>query len=489
VSQAESKITSTTEKSDISASKEKSERFEKRCNLWARIQSELKRKLGVERFGIWFQKTELMHFADSTLVVGVPNVIIKQYLEQKYKSPVCEIARDLTGEDYEVRFDVAPKLLQRRREEIESLEISTGKQEAENKKHNHAPAVPESNALASGKGAWQTGHCFEHLITTESNRLPFLAAQEIGCKEIPRFDFLIVLGKPGLGKTALLESIAHGAKNCDIAKKPVCTMAETWCNDYYYSLQKRNTYKFRKYYRSCDMFLLDGIQFLQGKPAAQDELLFTVKTLRANGARVVLSCSQHPNDLQEIKPETDSFLKEAFWAELKMPPKQERVQIVEKLAGIHTARISPEVCIYLAETFTGSMRELNASVSTTATYADLNGCSKIDLQTAREALSASGRCTPKVITIDEICGTVAEICGITVENLKGKSRSRTICRARHMVTLLASELTELSLSDIGRELGGRSHSTINHSISEAVRLGRDNTSFAGTLTKARTRLA
>ncbi len=466
--------------------------LENREGVWIRIQDAIKQKLGVERFGLWFKKTKLMKLNESTLVVGVPNVIIKQYLEQKYKTSVFEIARELTGKEYEVRFDIAPSLFRRSRDEHEPVRQSCAAAPGKESASDRAAAAGAEKVSVHRRGNrgeeeqfWGARHSFERLIATESNRLPFLAAQEMGCKKNPRFEFLLILGQSGFGKTALLEAIAHGAKYCGIAKKAVCEMAEKWCNEYYYALQKRQTRKFRNYYRTADILLLDGIEFLQGKPAAQDELLFTIKTLHNNGARVALSCSCHPNELKEIKHETHNLLKGAFWAELVMPPACERIHMVKQLADLHTVRINPDVCKYLSNTFKSSIQELNASVATIATYASLHREQRVDLDIAFRALSASARTTPKVISVDDICNKAAAANAIKNEDLRGSSRARNVCRARHMAVLLARNLTDLSLSDIGRFFGGRSHSTIKHSISKARKLETESKSFSDTLNKVR----
>lgn len=265
-------------------------------------------------------------------------------------------------------------------------------------------------------------------------------------------------------------------------------MAETWCNDYYHALRKKSTRSFRNHYRSCDIFLLDGIQFLQGKPAAQDELLFTAKALHARGARVVLSSSQHPNELLEVKPEIHNLLKGAFWAELVMPPENERIQMARQFADLHMVSVTSEVCTYMGREFAGSMQELNAAIGTVAAYAGLHSLPRVDLSVAGQALSASVRTCPRVITMEEICREVAAASALTVDSLRGGSRCRNICRARQLAVMLAREFTELSLSDIGRYLGGRSHSTVKHSLSMAEKLGKGSAAFADMLARVRKQL-
>ncbi len=453
-----------------------------RRDIWDQIQKCIKKRLGVERFGLWFKQTQLMELSGSKMVIGVSNVIKKQYLEQKYKELLKEITHNLTNKHYEVRFDVAPDLLRRNRKSRSVENHDTD--EAEVASADEKVPVVTAQAKDVEEQFWGKRHCFERLIATESNRLPFLAAQEISCKQNPRFNFLVILGEPGFGKTALLEAIAEGAKSSGTGKKCVYEMAETWCNDYYHAIQKRSTRKFRNYYRTADLLLLDGIQFLQGKAAAQDELLFTTKTLNTNGARVVLSCSCNPNELNEIKPEIRSLLKGAFWAELIMPPAHERVQMVQQLANLHRIRMEPAVCSYLAQSFTLSIQDLNSAVATIATYASLERRYKIDMETANSALTASGRNVPKSISAEDICKAAASANGITVDSLKGGSRARNICRARQMAILLTRELTDLSLSDIGRVFG-RSHSTIKHSVVKASKLEKENSSFTNMLAKIR----
>jgi chromosomal replication initiator protein len=453
------------------------------CLTWENILKNIKERLGVERFGIWFKQTRLMCMRDSCLVIGVPNVIVKQYLEQRYAETVAATASDLLGEKIEVKFDVDPNLFRQTRDrQRRETECRTGE---ESSMHGDDEA-PDENTSGSA-------HRFDRLVLTESNKLPFLAAQEIATKKNPRFDFLLVMGKNGVGKTALLEAVHHAVKATRSRHNVRCVMAEKWCNDFYHALQdKQSRYQkaraFRKYYRDCDMLIIDGFQFFQGKLAAQKELLHTAKHLRTNGGKLVLSSDTHPHDLEDIDSSLRSLLSGAFWVELIVPARDEMLRFTEQLCLLNRLDASPGVVQLLADKYSETIQDLNAAVNTIASYASLQNIKKVDIGMAREALAATCRMRKRVPAMDDISRAVLEVFPIAEEKLRGKSRARSACRARQIAMYLAYEVTGATLSDIGRYFGGRAHSTVKHSIDKVKALAETNGVVSEALVKCRNKL-
>jgi len=451
-----------------------------RQNLWARIQENIKKRLGLQRYGIWFKQTELMRLDESSLVVGVPNIIIQQYLQQQYKATVQEAAEELLGSRIEVGFDVAPSLLRRARAERNREDAGELPEEAggADREPRRAPQTDEPSAHA---------HSFERLSVTPANHLPYLAAVEIATKQSPRFEFLLVLGDYGVGKTALLQATHRGALDSGVASRGECVVAEGWCNEYYYSLPA-NTKAFRQRYRSCDLLVMDDVQFLQGKVGAQEELVHTLKSILTGGGRVVLSSTVHPRDLREVTPAFKTLLGGAFWVELIMPPPVERESIARHLGHACGLRASNEVFRHLAQGHGRTVRELNAAVLSLAAYASLQGHKDVDLGVAREALVATSRCRSRLPTLADIERLVLETFPVTQAQLKGKLRCRSVCRARQVGMYLARELTHESLSDIGRFFGGRTHSTVKHAVERVSRQIESDQEMASIVERCRRQL-
>ena len=439
-----------------------------RQSLWQAIQESLKRRLGFQRYSIWFQQAELMSLDQSSVVVGVPNVIIKQYLDQKYKAPVQEAVAELLGRSVEVSFDVAPRLLRKLR--------TQERQESYAELAEDIPQdVTDSGGTAPASGA-EGG--FDQLIITDSNRLPYLAAREIACQARPRFRFLMMLGDHGMGKTALLQAIHRAACEGGVARRAQYVTMEGWCNDYYYALQAKKARAFRQRYRSSDMLVMDGVQFLEGKPAAQEELLHTAKGLLANGGRLVFSSTVHPRDFADVRPAFKTFLGGAFWVELVLPPQPEREWLVHHLALRLGVKADAEVFEFLADTFDGSIQELHGAVSSLAAFASLQGRGRVDLAAARQALSLMSGSRKRVPGLRDIGELLRNVFGLPESELKGASRGQKVCRARQVGMYLARRHCGESLSEIGRFFGGRTHSTVKHAIQQVERRMEANPELA-----------
>jgi len=452
---------------------------EQRHALWRQIQDRIKDRLGLKRYGIWFNQTELMNLDRASLVVGVPNVIIKQYLDHQYKEIVREEAEALLGKGVVVRFDVAPGLL--RRDRARKREVD-GQAEPQRSPEPSAEPPRTSDAATKAKG-------FAGLVITEHNQLPLLAAREIACRDNPRFHFLLVLGDHGVGKTALLRAARDEARMAGVLTRGVeYETAETWCNNYFHTIQTNQTRAFRHKYRSCSMFLLDGIEFLQGKPAAQDEMVFTVKELLSSGGRAALSSATLPEHLQDVQPAFRTLLTGAFRVRIEVPPLPERKELAKGLARLHSLHATEDVFDLLAESYCSSIEELNGAILSLAAYGALKGCKRVDFPAARAALSPSSRAGRRHIGMEDIAGVVLDTVHVSKAELTGATRTRSACRARHLGMYLAKQITGCSLSEIGRFFGGRNHSTVKHALDEVEKRLQSDPQMAALVEHCRSKL-
>ena len=427
--------------------------------LWARIQQKLKEHLGLQRYAIWFNETVLMELGADALVVGVPNVVIKEYLQERYSASVSEASGELLGRAVQVKFEVAPALLCRMRAKLRHGSAAKGEGE-------EVPASADAPADLGRCARQPQDHAtsLEDLLITSSNRLPYLAACEIAAKAEPRFHLMIILGARGLGKTSLLKAVCNAALGARTAQRCEYAMAEGWWNDYYHSIQDRGTKAFRRRYRECGVLAVDDIEFLDGKMKGQEELVHTVKSLLARGGRVVLGSTIHPKHFERVQPALRALVDEAFWVELKMPPKEERGAIVRELARRQGLKAGEAVLAFLGDACGGSMQELSGAVSSLATCAWLQGRDQVDLSMARQVLSIRAGGRSRSPGLEDILGVLTEVLQVPEREVLSASRVRRVCRARQMGMYLARRLTRCSLAEIGRFFGGRKHSTVKHSI-------------------------
>ncbi len=423
-----------------------------REEFWQAVRQSIRDRLGLERYSIWFQQTELTAADDQHIVVGVPNIIIQQFLSARYAGAVAEAAGELVGRPPCVSFEVAPRLFREMR----------ARQEAERAEPAGAPEPAAAVRFARPSAAVPAEWTFDSLIVPRTNRLPFAAARELAGQQNPRFRFLYVCGDYGVGKTALLRAIYALASGPERGLDPVYMTAEQWCNEYYHAIQRKTTHLFRSRYRPCSMLLLDDIQFVQGKAAGQRELLHTVKHILGRGGRVVLSGAPHPEELEEMDAALLAMLRSAFPAVLLPPAQDERLAVARELAKRHGLQAAEEVLLLVSERHGHSMARLEASLCHLALYARVNGGGMVELAAARDAFAAMSRTENLPVSQDAIRKAVGEAFGVTSAQMTGRSRSRTVCEARHAAIFLARKLTDASLAEVGRAFGGISHSSVKH---------------------------
>jgi chromosomal replication initiator protein len=443
--------------------------------FWQAIQANIRERLGHERFGLWFKQSELMSLTDEGLTVGVPSVMHQQYLAQRYGNLVEDAVQDLTGSHTPVSFDVAPRLFREARAQRRAEAEELRREDIQPSGSQPTPAVETGPRVPREWG-------FDRLIVTESNRLPMAAAKDIAGQANPRFRFLYICGGYGLGKTALLRGVYALAAGPERGLTPMLVSAGDWCTDYYHAIQMKATRAFRRKYRSCDMLIMDDVQYVQGREGCQRELVHTVKNILDRGGRVVLSGKPAPVSFREVDDAFEALIRKAFAAVLVQPNEEERVRIVEELARRHDLDAGPEVCRFIAHSRGQCFAAMEAAVSGLALYAGLEGAGGVTLDMASNALSAMQPGEPvRRVRLPDIRKAVVAALGVTAEQMEGKSRRRSVCHARHVAMYLSSELTEASLSDIARFYGRGSHSTVKHAVDKISEEANENRHLAATL--------
>ena len=306
---------------------------------------------------------------------------------------------------------------------------------------------------------------FITFVTGTANVLACSAAQRMAALETPQFSPLYLKAATGQGKTHLLHAIGHAYLTAHPRARIFYCSAERFMVEFVQALRQNQMIEFKGRLRGFDLLLVDDIQFIIGKASAQEELLYTIDALLAEGKRLVFAADRAPQALDGVEQRLLSRLSMGLVADI-MPADIElrRLILEHRLARLssHT-EVPGDVIAFLARTINRNVRELVGGLNKLIAYAQLTG-QAISLQLAEEQLTDILSANRKRITIDEIQRTVCQFYRVDRTEMSSKRRARAVVRPRQVAMYLAKVLTPRSYPEIGRKFGGRDHSTVIHAV-------------------------
>ncbi len=307
----------------------------------------------------------------------------------------------------------------------------------------------------------QPRYQLETFVVGTSNRLAYAAAEEVARAPGERYNPLLIYGGVGLGKTHLLHAIGHRVRAAGLMVAYLT--AERFTNEIIEAIRLRTTHEFRQRYRAVDVLLVDDVQFIAGKDSTEEEFFHTFNALHEQGKQIVLSSDRVPRAMSHLHDRLRSRFAWGLIADIAPPDYEHRVEILRAKARDHGIVLPEEVLELLARPACESIRALEGALTRVAAYSRLLDA-PVDLALAKQALAALelGRSTRRGVERDEVLEAVARHYGISVEDLRGKSRQPQVAWARQVAMYLLREETEHSLAQIGMVLGGRDHTTILH---------------------------
>jgi chromosomal replication initiator protein len=305
-------------------------------------------------------------------------------------------------------------------------------------------------------------YTFETFVIGSSNRFAHAAAVAVSESPAKAYNPLFIYGDSGLGKTHLVHAIGHYALSLGNARAVRYVSTEEFTNDFINSLRDDKTQAFQRRYRDVDILLIDDIQFLENRERTQEEFFHTFNTLHNANKQIVITSDRSPKQLSTLEDRLRTRFEWGLLADIQPPDLETRIAILQKKAAQERLRVPAEVLEFIASRVADSIRELEGALIRVTAFASLTR-SSVDLALAEEVLrdfipDGGG---PEV-TADQIMGVTAEYFGVSVEDLRGSSRSRVLVNARQVAMYLCRELTDLSLPRIGQSFGGRDHTTVMH---------------------------
>lgn len=393
---------------------------------------------------------------DSRLLIAVPDEATRNFLETRLKDDILRALTPTLGPDAKLAVTVDSNL--------EAPAPPEPLTEFSEEPDEPAPAVtnPTPSAVGLDHSRLNPKYIFETFVIGPSNRFAHAAANAVAEAPAKAYNPLFIYGDSGLGKTHLLHAIGHYAKNLYPHIVVRYVNSEEFTNDFINSIGEGKAGSFQRRYREVDVLLIDDIQFLQGKEQTMEEFFHTFNALHNANKQVVITSDLPPKRLNGFEDRMRSRFEWGLITDIQPPDVETRYLILRKRAQREGLDVPPEVLEYIASRITTNIRELEGALIRVTAFANLNR-QRIDLPLAeivlKDLITSEG--TPE-ITAGLVIAQTAAYFNLTIEDLCGTSRSRTLVTARQIAMYLCRELTDLSLPKIGQEFGGRDHTTVMH---------------------------
>jgi chromosomal replication initiator protein len=306
-------------------------------------------------------------------------------------------------------------------------------------------------------------YTFDAFVIGAGNQFAHAAAQAVAERPSKAYNPLFLYGGVGMGKTHLMQAIGHQVKRHQPHASICYVSSEKFTNEMINSLRYDRMTSFRDKFRNVDVLLIDDIQFLAQKERTQEEFFHTFNALHESMKQIVIASDRPPKELAEIEDRLRSRFEWGLIADIQPPDLETKVAILQKKAESEKVTLATELALYIASNVRTNVRELEGALIRLIAYCSLTGA-EINLATAQQVLKNFIDSQARKITIEAIQKAVAEQFGLRAAEIKAKSNSRQIVFPRQVAMYLAKQMTEASLPEIGRQFGGKHHTTVMHSI-------------------------
>jgi len=326
-------------------------------------------------------------------------------------------------------------------------------------------------------------YTFDKFVVGSSNQ--FAHAASLGAADTPgkTYNPLFIYGGVGLGKTHLMHAIGHAIKQRDKHMRVSYVTSEKFMNELINAIRYDSTHSFREKYRSIDVLLMDDVQFLAGKERTQEEFFHTFNALHNEQKQIVISSDCPPREIPTLQERLHSRFEWGLIADIEPPDLETKVAILKRKADLDGVDLPDDIAIYIANKIRSNVRELEGSLVRLVAISSLRGMpiSKMLAQDAMKNVIDSER--PEGLTMERIARTVASHYKLTVDELKSKNNSRAIAVPRQVAMYLCKRLTNHSYPEVGREFGGKHHTTVMHSFDKIDNLVSENRDFHKTVSE------
>ena len=439
--------------------------------FWKEGVSQIQEEISEQEFLMWIRNMEYLASNDSQIVIGVPSTFYKDQVSQRYLRRIEAKLFELSGHKIALTFKIQQKEPEkpekgsdRQRGDPSGREAPQGRdppggrdQPAERPKASPAPRKGRRP-----QGQLNTEYNFERFVRGENNDFAYMAAFAIARNPGKAYNPCMIYGGVGLGKTHLLQAIGNSAWQEFEDLKVVYVTAETFTNEFILAIKENTSHRFKNKYRSVDMLLIDDVHFLPGKVETQEELFHTFNALYDANKQMVFTADRPVSELKKLSDRLRSRFERGLNVDLQPPNYETRIAILKKKIEEKKVALPEEVVELVCQNIKTNVRDLEKALTKLIAYAELVN-KTVTLEIAERQLKDffTGY-DQKNVTIDLVQRVVGEYFGLSLNDLKGKKRSKAIAFPRQLAMYIARDLTEFSTTEVGLEFGGRDHTTVMH---------------------------
>ncbi len=408
--------------------------------IWDKSLSIIEEKVGSNIFELWFRPIKPLQIKEQQVTLEVPNRFFKEWIEDYYPILVNEVLEKLLGHPVTLKYKISEK---------EAPDIKRMEAKLENRK----------TRLASRGIYLNPKYTFENFVSGPSNQFAQAAAKAVSDSPGKVYNPLFIYGGVGLGKTHLISAIGNNVIDSKHDYNVLYVSSEQFTNEVVSAIRHGKTEELKKRYRNVDLLLIDDIQFVENKVQTQEELFYTINTLYEKQRQIVISSDRPPKEIKSVTDRLRSRFSMGLIADIQAPEFETRVAIIHKKAAMERISLKEEVVNFIASKIKTNIRELEGGLIRLGAQAALTG-SPIDVSMAKNVLKDFIQDDEKPITVEHILKTVCEYFGLKMQDIKARKRTKEVALPRQIAMYLSKQLTGGSLSDIGKNMGGKDHATV-----------------------------
>ena len=414
-------------------------------NFWSECLNLIKQQITNQAYETWFSDVEILELTEEEIKLQVPNQYHFEWLEQKYRHLLNDVI---------IKVGANPRVVNY------SVNVSS-------KKINEIPKLNDQDVLSTPIYKKNTQlnqrYNFDNFIEGKGNQ--FAKAAAVSVSEMPGqspFNPLLIYSSPGLGKTHLLQAIGNMVQDKNPNLRLIYITAERFMYDFINSIQKNKSSEFSKRYRNVDMLLVDDAQFFSKKEQTQEQFFHLFNSLYQNGKQIILTTDKHPNKMEGFTERLISRFQSGLVIDIQPPDLETRIAILMNKAEHDGLEIPYEVLEFMASSIKGDIRTLEGALVNLLAISSLKR-EDIDLSLAKLVLEKHvGQRKVNQIDVQNIIKTVCRTLKVKEKDVLGKGRSMEVALARQVCMFITKEKTNMSLANIGKQIGGRDHSTVIH---------------------------
>jgi chromosomal replication initiator protein len=425
---------------------------------WVKTLGAIEETVGSQTSELWFKPLKILTLREQQLTIEVPNRFFKEWIEDHYPGLIAETIEKYFQKPLILKYKVLEK------KESPSL------RKIETQRDNRRAKLASRGIFLNPK------YIFDNFVGGPSNQFARAAASAIAESPGKAYNPLFLYGGVGLGKTHLMQAIGNFIIDRLQDVNLVYSPAEQFTNEFVYSMRNNKMETFKERYRNLDVLIIDDIQFIAGKSGTQEELFHTFNALYNSHKQIVFSSDRPPKDIAPITERLRSRFGMGLIADIQIPDVETKVAILGKKCEIEGIQLPSDVSFFLASKIKTNIRDLEACMIRLGAHSSLSG-REITVEMAKDVLQDAIHDEERPLSVESIQKTVSEYFGLKPQDLRAKKRTREIAFPRQVAMYIGKTLTEASLSEIGKNFGGKDHSTVIHACKQIEEKRKKNEDF------------